>query len=215
MQKAWAFFLVFLLGIVFFPAVNGLYAQEEDPGSEDDEEIPIESDWDVYMPELYSGGDQIFTISLGVTFPVIFVQNGEAITHNFFPVGSTGNLAYNYFLDSHFNIGAEIGGLFNYTLAGNTVFIIPIGLRLGYQFVFRRFEFPLTATIGFVPQRYLNFNYLGFFMKGGASVFFRFSPDWSFGLNAVWSWYPEWTKERDKDVHGNMVDVTLSARYHF
>ncbi|MDR1319200.1 MAG: hypothetical protein LBJ90_06200 [Treponema sp.] len=215
MRKAWAFLTFFLLGFTFFPAFNSLYAQEEDPGSEEDEQIPIESDWDVYMPELYSLGDQTFTISLGVTFPTLFLQNGEAITHNLFPVGGTGSLAYNYFLDSHFNIGGEISGLFNYTLANNTLFIIPIGLRVGYQFIFRRFEFPLAVTIGIAPQRYLNFNYLGFFIKGGASVFFRFSPDWSFGLNGVWGWYPEWTKERDKDVQGNMIDVTLSARYHF
>jgi hypothetical protein len=215
MRKALAFLSFFLLGFIFFPGFGSLYAQEEDPGSGEDEEIPIESDWNVYMPELYSRGDQVFTISLGITFPTLFVQKGETITHNFAPVGGTGNLAYNYFLDSHFNIGGEIGGLFNYTLANNTVFVIPIGVRLGYQFVFHRFEFPLLVTVGIAPQRYLNFNYLGFFIKGGASVFFRFSPDWSFGLNAVWSWYPEWTKERDKDVYGNMIDVTLSARYHF
>jgi hypothetical protein len=215
MRKAWAFFLMFLLGAAFFPGLEGLYAQEEYPDSGDDEEIPIESDWDVYAPELYSRGDQTFTISLGITIPTLFFQDGETITHNFFPVGGTGVLAYNYFLDSHFNIGGEIGGLFNYTLANNTVFVIPIGLRLGYQFILRRFEFPLIVTLGIAPQRYLNFNYLGFFIKGGASAFFRFSPDWSFGLNAVWSWYPEWTEERDKDIHGNMVDVTLSARYHF
>jgi hypothetical protein len=212
MQKAWALLLVFLLAAVLFPGHRSLAAQED---SEEGEEIPIESDWDVYAPELYSRGDQTFTISLGVTFPTLFVENRKILEHNFVPVGGTGNLAYNYFLGPRFNVGGEIGGLFNYTLGNNTVFIIPMGIRVGYQFVFRRFEFPLMFVTGIAPQRYLDLNYLGFFMKGSGSVFFRFSPDWSFGLNTVWSWYPQWTKEREKNAHGNMIDVTLSARYHF
>jgi hypothetical protein len=216
MPKAGAFFLVLLLlggGFVFTQE-----SEEEDPGYEEEipeEGVPIESDWSEYMPSLYSRGDQTFTISLGLIFPVVFLQNRTVITHNIFPVGGTGNLAYNYFLNSHFFMGGEVGMMFDSTLRKNTLFIIPIGLRWGYQFILSRFEFPLALTLGFAPQRYLDWSYLGFFLKPSASAFFRFNPDWSFGINTAWWWVPQWTPEREKDVDGNFIDVTLSARYHF
>jgi hypothetical protein len=208
----------------------GVYAQEkqkenaEEEGEEEDfpdGDISIETDWDGYMTELYSRGDQTFTISVGVIFPTVFHDKKLAkITHNFFPVGGAGSLAYTHFLNAHFFLGGEIGVNFNYTLGENTIFIVPIGIRTGWQFVFRRFEFPLTLAIGIAPERYLNFNYMGMFIKLGASGFFRFSPEWSFGLNTDWNWYPQWPQEDkkrapDKDIYANIIGVTFAARYHF
>ena len=205
MQKATAFFLLLLLSV-------SLYAQEDD----DDIYGPIESDWGIYMPELYSKGDQTFIITLGCVFPAVFVNEGDIIEHNFVPpVGGTGALAYNYFVNSHVSVGAEISGLFNSTLAGNTVFMIPIGLRVGYQFILWRFEFPFTLSLGVNWHRYLNMGYFGYFMKFGGAVYYRFNPDWSFGINTCWGWYPEWTDEPKKNVDGNIIDLTLSVRYHF
>jgi hypothetical protein len=211
MPKAGAFFLLLLLlggGFVFTQE-----EEEEDPGTE--EGPPIESDWSDYMPSLYSRGDQTFIISLGLIFPVVFLENRAAITHNLFPVGGTGYLSYNYFLSGNIFLGGEVGVMFDSTLRKNTLFIIPIGFRGGYQFILNRFEFPLALTIGFAPQRYLDLNYLGFFLKPSASAFFRFNPDWSFGINTAWWWVPQWTAEKDKNVDGNFIDLTLSARYHF
>ena len=214
MTKAKAFFLIVLLWFSGFFTVP-LHAQEEDYPDSDEDEVPIESDWGEYITSLYSLGDKIFNISLGVVFPTVFVHQGKSVDSNLFPVGGTGSLSYCYFLNSNFFVGGEIGGIFNYTIANNTLFIIPIGFRLGYQFLIWKLEIPLFATIGIAPQRFLNQGYFGFFMKGGAGIYYRFSPDWSFGLNANWGWFPQWTKEREKNVHGNLVDLTLSARYHF
>jgi hypothetical protein len=69
--------------------------------------------------------------------------------------------------------------------------------------------------IGGATQKYLETNYFGLFLKPMASAFFRFNPDWSFGLNAGWWLVPEWTKESRKDMTAHFVEVTLSARYHF
>jgi hypothetical protein len=192
--------------------VGGIHAQEGGGGG-----ISPDSDWEIYAPEFYSRGDQTFIISVGVMFPTVFVDSsGNLIDHNFSPpIGGTGSLAYNYFLGSHVSLGGEIGGMFSYTAGESTVFIIPIGFRAGYQFVVRRFEFPLTLTVGFAPQRYLNLGYFGFFAKGGGSVYFRFSPEWSFGVNTNWFWLPQWTRDPAKDVQGNMVDLTIGFRYHF
>ncbi|HCC36694.1 MAG TPA: hypothetical protein DEQ14_03245 [Treponema sp.] len=214
MQKAKAFFLIFLMLIA---SASFLCAQEEsEPDYGDDEEIPVEPDWGGdYIPPLYSRGDKTFTISAGMVFPTLFMHQGKAVNLNMFPVGGTGSLAFSYFFDSHFSVGGEVGGLFNSTLAKNSLFIVPIGLRVGYQFFFWKMEFPLSLAVGIAPTRYITESYLGFFMKGGGAAYYRFSPDWSFGLNLNWGWYPQWTKEPEKDIYGNILDVTLSARYHF
>jgi hypothetical protein len=223
MQKAFA--VLQLLGLcLFFGHGVFLYAQEEDweddPGY--DEGIPFESDWEDYRPDLYTRGDQTFTISAGVFFPPVFFDyEGKRIDHpNFTPVGGTGFLAYTYFLGPYFFLGGEAGVKISSTLAANMIYIGDIGVRTGFQFVLRRFEFPLTLVVGVAPQRYLNLGYAGLFVKGGVSVYYRFNPDWSFGVNSDWTWYPQWPKEDGipaptRNVDANMIGVTLSARYHF
>ena len=129
-------------------------------------------------------------------------------------------MVYSRFLGPHFFLGIEIGVKFNSTLQQNTIFLIPIGMRTGWQFIMNRFEFPLFMTIGFAPQRVLDSSYTGLFLKGGGGAFYRFNPDWSFGLNTDWNWYPQWPREDgrrvpNKDVYGNILGLTLSARYHF
>ncbi|MCL2763035.1 MAG: leucine-rich repeat domain-containing protein [Treponema sp.] len=200
---------------------DGRWINQDAEDSDYYEGFPLETDWEGYVPELYSKGDQVFIISFGVIFPTVFFNNGSVIDHNFDPpVGGSGSLGYSYFLGPHFYLGGEIGIKFNYTMGQNTIFLIPIGLRTGWQFLYRRFEFPLNLTVGIAPQRYLNLGYAGLFVKGGASAFYRFNPDWSFGLNCDWNWYPQWPKDEgkrvpSKDMYGNIIGLTISARYHF
>jgi hypothetical protein len=215
MRKAGAFFLIFVfLHVLFLIPGTGLYAQEEEE-TEPDEEIPVEPDWSGFMPDVYSRGDQTLNISLGAIFPTVFWGNSGTMHHNFDVAGGTMTISYNYFLDSQFFVGGEISGMFLGTVAKNMYFGVPIGPRVGFQPIIGRFEFPLTFSLGIVPQRYLELNYFGFYMKPGASGYFRFSPNWSFGLSAVWWWLPQWVSDSRKNVYGNFMEVTLSARYHF
>jgi hypothetical protein len=225
--------LLLLLGLCWFSG-QGMYlhAQEQDENEDtehiaedpddDRENIALETDWDVYVTGLYSNGDQVFTMSAGVVFPTLFVNNGVELPYHFSPPvgGSIGPFSWYYFFNEHFFLGGEVSFSFNYTLGQNVAFLLPLGVRAGWQFLFRRFEFPVYATIGMALQRYLNFNYLGLFSKVGASAFFRFNPDWSFGLSADFGWYPEWPQDKGKPAHDRNVDgfftgVTLAARYHF
>ena len=130
-------------------------------------------------------------------------------------VGGTGSLAFNYFLNSHWFLGGELGGMFMATKGKNFLFIIPFGLRAGYQFVAGRFEFPLSLLVGAAPELYLEEKrYWGIIFKPSASVFYRFSPDWSCGFNTQWWMLPQWPKN-GKNVFGNMLELSLTARYHF
>nr|AGS52986.1 hypothetical protein [uncultured bacterium contig00030] len=210
MPKAGAFFIILLLAFTTL-----LYAQE------DDGDAPFDDDWDIYAPDLYGRGDQTFIISLGTVFPTVFINNGKAIEHNFSPpVGGTLYLSYNYFFNSNLYTGGEVSFLFMPTLREKILYVIPFGARIGYQFNLWRFEFPLTYTLGMVWHRYDGFGYYGLYMKAGGAAYYRFSSDWSFGITANWLWLPQWTRENGertphKDVYGNVVDVMLSARYHF
>jgi hypothetical protein len=202
--------IIFVL-LMFFQIL--LYAQENDS----EEEPDIEPDWsDVYTQDLYSRGDQVFIISLGAAFPTVFTGKGEIIQHNFYPpVGWAGSLSYCYFLTPNIFLGGELGGKVLPTLGNNMVFIIPVGVRAGYQFLLWRLEFPLNVSVGMAWHRLLDMTYYGFYVKGGGSAFFRFNPDWSFGLSSNWYWFPEWVKDKTKNIDGNFVDLTLSVRYHF
>jgi hypothetical protein len=205
MLRTWSFGLLLFFMVLVLP----LAAQEaEDPVP------PLESEWEDYASNLYSRGDKTFIITLGVVIPTVFT--GAAIDEkgHGLNVGGTGFLAYNYFLSSGFYLGGEFGGMFAGTRGENMLFIIPFGVRFGYQFVAGRFEFPVTFMIGAAAQKYLENNYIGLFLKPGAAVYWRFNPDWSFGLNANWWIVPQWPKNGE-NATGNFVEATLSARYHF
>jgi len=209
LPKTWVFFLMLLLIL----AVPGLFSQE----AERPEAPPIESEWIDYDTTLYSRGDKTFIITLGMIFPTYFGGAIEDNKHGL-SMGGTGTLSFNYFLTPNFYLGGEISGMFAGTRGDNMLFIVPFGIRLGYQFVYRRFEFPLNLMIGAAPQKKLDEGYFGPILKPGASVFWRFNPDWSFGLNTFWWFIPQWPKPQDGvryNVYGNFLELTLSARYHF
>ena len=190
-----------------------LYAQEG-------EEAPIESDWSGYLPSLYSRGDQFITISLGLGIPLFYADSYRGITDSNMTLGGVGVLGYGYFLNSNFFWGIELSGAFFSTTGKNNYFIVPIGAKGGWQFIAGRFEFPLSLLVGFAPQQHLDNSYFGFFSKAAASVFFRYSPEWSFGLNSAFWWVPQWTgKVREGhsgvNIHGFFLEITAGVRYHF
>jgi hypothetical protein len=176
-------------------------------------ELPIDSEWPEISPDVYSRGDKFFSISLGPLIPLPFIKESTSYKSKI-KVGGTLSLSYNYFFTSHVFFGGELGGMFAQTIAKDFIYIVPMGLRAGYQFILGRFEIPLTLMIGFAPQVRLEENYGGLFVKPSASFFWRFYPDWSFGLNTAWWFVPQWPKE-GINVYGNFLEVTLSARYHF
>jgi len=201
--------------IIMLFVFNLLYAQENEPP----EDSPPQDggDWDIYAQDNYSRGDQTFIISIGAVLPTVFFNNGKYYkNHNFSPpVGGSGSLSYNYYFNRHIFLGGELGGSFLPTLGNNMFYAIFLGARTGYQFYWWRMEFPVNVTIGMTWHRFLSNSYYGLYMKAGGAAYFRFNSEWSFGLGSNWHWLPEWTNDGKKNVDGNMVDILLSARYHF
>ena len=199
----------FLL-ILFLFLLSGLilFAQEDDG-----EGPPVyDSEWVDFVSAPYSRGDKNFIITLGFLFPTYF--SGIESNRHGLSIGGTGSLAFNYFLTSSFFVGAELAGMFSSSRRGNMLYMVPFGVRIGYQFWYRRFEFPVSLLVGAAPQRYLEKGYFGLIVKPGASVFWRFTPEWSFGLNGNWWLVPQWP-ENGYNSYGNFLELTLSARYQF
>ena len=215
MARTGSFLFILLLLVV--PAWN-LLAQEEEPPDVNPGNPPIESDWGEYNANIYTKGDKTFIITLGLVIPTIFSGKDIIDNEHGLKLGGTGTLAFNYYLSPRFFLGGELSGMFMSTRAKNMFFMVPFGIRVGYQFVIRRFEFPFTLMIGAAPQKYIESGYFGLVIKPGASVFWRFNPDWSFGFNAVWWFVPQWPKALEGikyNAYGNFIELTLSARYHF
>jgi hypothetical protein len=198
-----------------------LFAQEDD-----EEAPPIESDWSGYLPSLYSRGDQIFNIHLGLGFPLFYADQELGVLDTKMNMGGMASLSYVYFLNAHWFLGGELSGAFFSTEGRNNYFIVPMGFKAGYQFIFRRFEFPLSLMVGVAPQQRLGGSYFGLFAKPSAAVFFRFNPDWSFGINTSFWWVPQWTSVRDDpgmtnrhsdtiNIHGFFLETSIGIRYHF
>jgi hypothetical protein len=192
--------VLILLGGLLFP----LAAQEAEEDN-DEENPPIESDWSVINADLYSRGDKLFTITAGPLFPLFFMDESELLDNRVY-IGGTFNLGYNYFINSNIFVGGEAGFMFAPTWGKNMLFMIPFGLRAGYQFVVWRFEFPLSLMVGMAAQKKQTEEYFGLFAKLQGSVYWRFIPSWSFGITASWWWVPEWA---DHTVYGNFSELTM------
>jgi hypothetical protein len=230
---------IFFLALIFAAIVFPLTAQDidsvedtddveiiEDEGSYEDDDyedgegdenagLPITSDWSGSPLSGYTRGDQTFNISLGVIVPLFFLYDSGDLMPNKVFVGGVGSLAYNYFVNSNLFFGAVMQGSFSQTFGKNFLYLIPVGITAGYQFVVKRFEFPLSITIGGMTEQYFTYNGYWLFLKPQVSGFFRFNSDWSFGLNLAWWYVPQWTNTPEKNATGNFMEITLSARYHF
>ncbi|MDR2865698.1 MAG: hypothetical protein LBV68_08820, partial [Spirochaetaceae bacterium] len=178
-------------------------------------DLPIQTDWTGSKYSIYSPGDKIFAITFGLLFPLAFTDSNYDSLANKVNLGGTGALSYLYFLNPTVFVGGELQGSFSQTIGENFIFLVPINFKLGYQFLWNRFEFPLSVGLGGAIHSYRAHSIFSLFMKAQASAFFRYNPSWSFGLNTAFWWCPEWSKEPEHDAYGHFFELTFSARYHF
>lgn len=191
-------------------ALTPLSAQEKpEPDS------PIKSEWTTREANSTEAGDNHFSIELGILQPLAYVDGTGATLPNKTFLGGAFRLAYDKFLTPNFFLGGEASGLFCSTLGKNVLFMLPFGVRAGYQFNIWQFEIPIMVSAGGMLHRYTTTSYFSLFVKPSVGVFWRFNSDWSFGANVAYLWTPEWTATPETTVYGHFLEATLSARYHF
>jgi hypothetical protein len=210
------FFLLCVL--CWFVGILPLFCQEEEGSPEGtpegQEEMPedtpegIEGTDPEYVVRMNQKGDQYIMFMLGLAIPV-------HPTPDKLIVGGEGILGYMHFLTSTLAVGGTLDFGYHATVGKNVFYYVPISVRVTYQPTFRRFEFPLSLSIGGAFENYLERTYFGFFVKPEAAVYFRLNAAWSFGGGVGLMIMPQWYKETANNYVGIVTDVILSARYHF
>lgn len=172
----------------------------------------------------YDLGDQIFVINAGPIIPLFFdFYLGSGIIpalpdYYRFPVGLDGSIEWGSFITPSMLLGFEIEGMFLLSQI-NTHAIIPVSGKFTYDIKAGIFDIPLSVNAGVCVNKLSNYIYFGPFLKAGIGLFWHFSPEWNFGLQADYWWVPEfyWGEEppSSQSSFGNFLTVNLSALYHF
>ena len=189
---------------------NSTIPEEEITVPEDSN--PEDSDGDSYIEDeefiykMNQKGDQFIKIGLMVNIPLHPAVNK-------LKVGGDGTLGYMRFLSSNLAVGGDASFSYMTTIGRNVFTCIPLMAKVMYQFTVNKLEFPITLGIGGAFQNYIGESYFGLIIKPEVGVFYRYSPDWSFGANVGWSMMPQWTK--DSSYFGVIMDAGVTVRYHF
>lgn len=176
----------------------------QDTSQDESQDSYIEDEEFIY--KMNQKGDQFIKVGLMVNIPL-----HPAATQ--LKVGGAGTLGYMRFLNSNLALGGDASFSYMTTVGKNVFTCIPLMAKVMYQFTADKFEFPITLGIGGAFQNYIGESYFGLIIKPEVGAFFRYSPDWSFGVNVGWNMMPQWTK--DSSYFGVIMDIGATVRYHF
>jgi len=196
--------------ILIMISMAPLYSQD----SENEDPEPLKVD-------LYTLGDQSFSINAGLFFPLFFLDltpesGSSAVAKTNLTLGGTGSLIYEAYLNNNLKIGAEVGGMFSWSPNKNPFFMVPITARFGYEFHFGQFSMPVYMGAGINIITYDDNTNVQFLMKPGISLYWNYNSSWAFGGNLVYWFSPEIVPDNSEhDRIGNFLDFTISAQYHF
>ena len=175
-----------------------------DTSQDESQDSYIEDEEFIY--KMNQKGDQFIKVGLMVNIPL-----HPAATQ--LKVGGAGTLGYMRFLNSNLALGGDASFSYMTTVGKNVFTCIPLMAKVMYQFTADKFEIPVTLGIGGAFQNYIGESYFGLIIKPEVGAFFRYSPDWSFGVNVGWNMMPQWTK--DSSYFGVIMDIGATVRYHF
>lgn len=188
--------------------IAALGAQTEEPA-----DTPTDKPKANFEYEPIRKGDQFIGISVGPAFSLFNIGGDGADTN--MKIGGNGSIRYGRYLNSHVSLGGGLDFAFHPTLGENLYFYLPMLFGGTYTFVFERIQIPLSLYGGFAFQTYNTRTYFGPIVKPEASVWFQYSPEWSYGLSAAWSVIPQIYKDSSNNRTGNFAEIKAGFRYHF
>jgi hypothetical protein len=194
-----------LLLIILLAGPAAAFAQEEQPAAP------------AAPPSAYSLGQQTFAISLGMFFPLFFMDfNGAGIPETNLSLGGLGSLQWGIHLDNHWLVGAEVAGIFSKSLQEGIFYMLAITAK--GEFIIRAFpfEFPVFLGAGMDIIKYGAQGHIDFMLKPGFSSLWKYNVNWGFGLNVVYWWVLQpWPEHPEMGRMGNFLEVSLTAQYSF
>ena len=170
---------------------------------------------------IYGIGDQTFSINAGVLLPLfIFGVDGNAVGgFSKLSVGAAGSLRWGTFLNNEMTLGVDVGGMFAITKLERVLVMLPVSGLFTYAIRFYPFEILLQAGLGanFIKlEDDLNICPI---LKPGASFYWNYSGEWSFGIQAEYWFAPDIYFGRnvpsEHTAFGNFLGITLTTLYHY
>ena len=171
---------------------------------DDDEEYD-----DGYVYEQNGAGDQFLKIDLAANFPLNF---GDKLY-----IGLGASVGYYYFVNKWFAVGGDAILGWNNSIGQKPLITVPVTFGVTVQPYAGKFEFPISAGIGFATMSCQNLTYFpAFSAKISAGAYYRFNETWSFGISSTGYWIPQWfIGDSSKNDNGFFALLGLSLRYHF
>jgi hypothetical protein len=173
------------------------------------------------ITKLFNPGDKYFSISLGAEYgmfnmnPITGAFESSNLNESKWP-GGTAALEWSFFVSPGFALGGDLGASVNFTPSGRGLYIVPITLKASYFFSNLPWEFPVSLGFGPCITTVSDASHVDMFVKPQAGIFYRVTPDWSFGGNLSWWVIPQiYWKHKDQDRIGNFVQLSMTALYHF
>lgn len=158
-------------------------------------------------------GDKFIKMQVSPTFPLgFFNQQNQPSLY----VGGLLGLGFHIFLTDNFAIGGDAGFGFNATIGSNVFDYIPIVATATWQFEYKRWEFPVTAGLGFAWELYNGYLYWpGLIVEAQAGAMYRINSNWGVGGELTYMFMPEFNIDPSKNWMGNFLNITIAARYYF
>ena len=172
-------------------------------------------------PDPYGLGDQIFSINAGMIVP-LFIHSLDgtiepALSH--LSLGAAGSLQWGAFLNGNTTLGAELGGMFSFTILKRTLILLPITGLLSYTIRFYPFELAMNMSVGGTFIKLDSDLYFGPILKPGIALYWNYNAEWAFGIKAEYWWSAEIYFGTDppssESSFGNFLGITFSTLYHF
>ena len=169
---------------------------------------------------MYDLGDQVFTIRAGLFLPLFFMSADYSFYSTNLSLGGIGALEWSAFINSKITLGGELSGMFAFSPNDRVLYMIPLTFKAAYYFRKYPFEFPIYCGAGINLSTIGDSFHADFILKPGASVFWNFNQEWSFGFNAVYWWVPQIYSgsglvSASHTKFGNFLETTLSAMFRF
>lgn len=192
--------LVFFVCIITICA-GAVSAQSETDGVQNEVQKPFAQS----AHKVNQTGDKYVNINIDFEIPLVKNMN----------FGGAGMIGFSVFLLDSFSVGGEIAFSFMSTIGENMFYYVPVMAKATYVFSLSRFEFPISLGAGFAFQSYTNRTYYGFAFKPEIGAYFRYSPEWSFGVAAGCTLLPQFYKNSEYNKLGTILDIAASVKYHF
>lgn len=163
---------------------------------------------DGYVYEQNGAGDQFIKFGLNGFFPLNF--------KNQLYTGGSIDFGYYQFISNKIAIGGEVNLSYNTSIGHESIYQVPFTFGAMFMPSINKFEFPLTAGIGFGYQTWANMSYFpSLAAKASAGVFYRVSETFSIGTESAFLCIPEWVKDSSKNYTGLFATLNVTAKFHF